>query len=166
MLAPLRPDAFMVHRCSVLGSVSRPTCPSQPNPRETDMTTDPAFAPSFSVPYYAVIFASRRTAGDNGYGAMAERMAALAAQQPGFLGIESARDADGFGITVSYWNSPEAIRTWKDVAEHQAAQATGIQQWYEHYELRVARVERAYAGPAGRLHPTGWDGAAPPAPQG
>lgn len=121
------------------------------------MQSDPAFAALFPLPYYAVIFTSRRTPGDHGYSAMAERMARLAARQPGYLGIESVRSADGFGMTVSYWDSPEAIRAWKEQAEHVVAQETGIAQWYEHYELRVARVERAYSGPAGERHPAAWD---------
>lgn len=94
--------------------------------------------------YYAVIFSSLRTSGDNGYGHTAERMVELAKTQPGYLGVESARGADGFGITVSYWESEEAIRNWKATAEHVIAQETGIRHWYEHYELRVAKVERAY----------------------
>lgn len=123
------------------------------------MASDPAFAATFPTPYYAVIFTSRRSANDaEGYGAMAERMAALAATQAGYLGIESTRGSDGFGITVSYWESPEAIRAWKDHADHIVAQETGVKQWYEHYELRIARVERAYSGPIGRLHPTAWGG--------
>jgi heme-degrading monooxygenase HmoA len=119
---------------------------------------DDAFAPALEPPYYAVIFASRHGGAPAGYAEMAARMGALAAAQPGFLGIESTRDATGFGITVSYWRSPEAIRAWKDVAEHRVAQETGIREWYQHYELRVARVERAYSGPADGLHPTTWDG--------
>lgn len=98
-------------------------------------------------PYYAVIFSSRRTAIDEGYGAMADRMVELAARQPGFLGVESARGADGFGITVSYWTSLEAIAAWKAHAEHRIAQTTGRKKWYSHFETRVARVERAYSGP-------------------
>ncbi len=94
--------------------------------------------------YYAVIFSSLRTPGDNGYGRMAERMVELAKEQPGYLGVESARGADGFGITVSYWQDETAIRNWKATAEHLIAQETGIRHWYEHYELRIAKVERAY----------------------
>lgn len=107
------------------------------------MTTSP-FAQTPPPPYYAVIFSSQRTAGDAGYGAMAERMVALAAQQPGFLGAESTRGTDGFGITISYWASLDAITAWKGHAEHLAAQELGISRWYEHYELRIAQVERAY----------------------
>jgi heme-degrading monooxygenase HmoA len=123
------------------------------------MSSDSAFALGLRPPYYAVIFASRRTEGDHGYGEMASHMGKLAAAQPGYLGFESVRGADGFGLTISYWASPEAIRNWKDHAEHLFAQEGGVQQWYEHYEVRVARVERAYAGPAGALHATAWDAA-------
>ena len=95
-------------------------------------------------PYYAAIFTSQRTEGERGYGQMAERMLELAAQQPGFLGAESARDANGFGLTVSYWATENAIRAWKANAEHQVVQATGKKTWYAGYAIRVARVERAY----------------------
>jgi len=107
--------------------------------------SDTGFARTPKPPYYAVIFTSLRTAGENGYGKTADRMVELAGQQPGFLGVESVRDADGFGITVSYWASAEAISRWKAHAEHLIAQETGKRLWYEHYELRVAKVERAYA---------------------
>ena len=86
---------------------------------------DPAFSRLPEPPYYAVVFSSRRTPGDQGYEAMAERMVELAAQQPGFLGAESARDAEGFGITVSYWATEEAIASWRRHAEHRAAQEQG-----------------------------------------
>ena len=99
-------------------------------------------------PYYAVIFTSLRTEGERGYGAMADRMVELAARQPGFLGIESVRDSvTGLGITVSYWTGEEAIRAWKEQAEHRVAQAGGQQVWYADYQMRVAKVERAYGKP-------------------
>jgi heme-degrading monooxygenase HmoA len=79
---------------------------------------------------------------------MAERMVQLAAEQPGYLGVESVRGADGFGITVSYWISLEAIARWRSHSEHRIAQEGGKSLWYQHYELRIARVERAYAKPA------------------
>jgi len=106
-----------------------------------------AFARTPEPPYYAVIFTSRRSGVDDGYGAMGDRMVELAAQQPGFLGVESVRDATGLGITVSYWSSLEAIAAWKANSEHRVAQLSGRKKWYEHFELRVARVERAAAGP-------------------
>ncbi len=106
-----------------------------------------SFARTPQPPYYAVIFTSTRTTVEEGYDAMAERMLELAAQQPGFLGVESTRGADGLGITVSYWTSEDAIRAWHDHAEHRVAQLTGRGKWYQHFETRVARVERAYSGP-------------------
>jgi len=101
------------------------------------------FANTPEPPYYAVIFTSLRTEGDDGYDRMADRMAELAAQQPGFLGVESAREANGLGITVSYWADKEAIQAWKAHAEHAVAQRLGKEKWYASYSLRVAKVERA-----------------------
>ena len=108
------------------------------------------FAPLPEPPYYAVIFTAQRREGDQGYGAMADRMVELAAAQPGYIGIESTRDADGLGITVSYWQDEAALKAWKQVSEHLLAQKLGKTRWYEHYTLRVAKVERAYDGPEGR----------------
>ena len=96
-------------------------------------------------PYFAVIFTSKLGLDDAGYGQMAQRMEELAAKQDGFLGIESARGADGVGITVSYWRDEAAIRAWKGQSEHRGAQATGKARWYEDYTVRIAKVERAYA---------------------
>ena len=95
-------------------------------------------------PYYAVIFTSQRTPGDAGYGEAADRMAELAAKQPGYLGVESARGPDGVGITVSYWKDEASIKAWKLDLEHTAIRDKGRKQWYQAYELRVAKVERAY----------------------
>jgi len=100
------------------------------------------FARTPTPPYYAVIFTSLRTPGDDGYAAMAGRMVALAAQQPGFLGVESARD--GLGITVSYWADLESIAAWKANAEHLRAQRLGHEKWYAGFKTRIARVERDY----------------------
>lgn len=92
--------------------------------------------------YYAVIFTSKRTPVDEGYNAMATRMVELAKQQPGFIGIESARDE--IGITVSYWKSVEAIQAWKNNAEHLVAQQLGKEKWYEWFTTRIAKVDREY----------------------
>ena len=94
-------------------------------------------------PYYAVIFTSQRTESDNGYGRMSEAMEKLASQQKGFLGIESARDSE-LGITISYWDSLEAIQNWKENAAHKVAQEKGKQEWYKNYAVRVCKVERNY----------------------
>ena len=93
-------------------------------------------------PYYAVIFTSVRTDIENGYADTAKRMAELAEQQPGFLGVESART--DIGITVSYWESLEAIRNWKNNAEHLMAQQSGRDIFYKNYKTRIAKVERDY----------------------
>lgn len=93
-------------------------------------------------PYYAVIFTSLRTDGDNGYADMATEMVELAAQQPGFFGIESAREE--LGITVSYWSDLESIRNWKTNAEHLQAQRLGREQWYASFKVRISKVERDY----------------------
>jgi len=108
----------------------------------------PQFAVTPKPPYYAVVFTSTRTEGDWGYAETAARMEELAKEVPGYLGIESVRTEDGFGITVSYWTSEAAIEQWRTQMEHRAAQARGRREWYSHYEIRVAKVERAYAGPA------------------
>ncbi|OIK16183.1 antibiotic biosynthesis monooxygenase [Bacillus sp. MUM 116] len=92
-------------------------------------------------PYYAVIFASQRTDGDKGYGKMADKMVELASQQKGFLGMESARD-EGLGITVSYWDSLESIKIWKENSAHKAAQEKGKTEWYKNFALRICKVER------------------------
>lgn len=110
--------------------------------------SDSGFACLPKPPYYAVIFSSQRNGQDeDGYGATALRMSELAREQPGFLGMETTRDADGFGITAAYFESEAAITGWRDNAEHAAARARGRNEWYEHFELRIARVERAYGGP-------------------
>ncbi len=108
------------------------------------------FSPLADPPYYAVIFSSHRTPVDHGYEATANRMVELAATMPGYIGIESARGADGFGISVSYWRDEESIRNWKSQLEHRGAQERGKRDWYTRYITRVAKVEREYDGPAGR----------------
>ena len=92
-------------------------------------------------PYYAVIFTSERTEGDHGYADTAQRMVELARRQPGFLGVDSARD-DELGITVSYWRDLDSIRAWRAQAEHAEARRLGRERWYRRFTLRVARVER------------------------
>lgn len=93
-------------------------------------------------PYYAVIFSSLRTDVEAGYEDTALRMVELAAEQPGYLGVESVRE--GLGITISYWESLEAIRNWKQVAEHVVAQQKGRTDWYSAYKTRICKVERDY----------------------
>jgi len=107
------------------------------------------FSNTPSPPYYAVIFTSRATEDNAGYAAMATAMVKLAETQPGYLGIESTSNGE-LGITVSYWKDENSILAWKTEIKHKLAQKNGIERWYEHYEVRVAKVERAYTGPQGR----------------
>jgi heme-degrading monooxygenase HmoA len=93
-------------------------------------------------PYYAVIFTSVKSDFDEGYAEMAEKMEDLAKQQPGFLGVESARN--DIGITVSYWKDLESIKNWKQNLDHLEAQQKGRSSWYEKYTVRIALVEREY----------------------
>ena len=109
------------------------------------MSTNGAFASTPEPPYYAVIFTSKRTVfDDHGYVVASQRMVDLGSRYPGFLGLETARGFDGLGITVSYWRDEGALRAWKRDTEHQKAQRGGREAWYERYEVRVAKVERAY----------------------
>lgn len=93
-------------------------------------------------PYYAVIFTSVKMENDEGYDEMAERMVELAQQQPGFLGLESARNE--IGITVSYWTDLVSIKNWKEHAEHTIAREKGRADWYKAFKTRIAKVERDY----------------------
>ncbi|WP_176083081.1 antibiotic biosynthesis monooxygenase [Martelella sp. HB161492] len=96
-------------------------------------------------PYYIVAFSSQRLDADHlAYDAMSDAMVELAQVQPGFIGFDSARDAAGFGITNSYWESEDAIRAWKRNVDHLAAQRLGRLNWYEAYDVRIGRIDRAY----------------------
>ena len=106
---------------------------------------DVRFAKTPPPPYYAVIFTSLRNGDDAAaYDEAAKRMVELAAKVPGFLGVESTRDTDGLGLTVSYWADPMAIATWRTQVEHAEIRQRGRWTWYDHFEVRVAKVERAY----------------------
>jgi heme-degrading monooxygenase HmoA len=93
-------------------------------------------------PYYAVIFSSTRTEGDDGYSEMADLMVELAKQQDGFLGVESAKN--DLSITVSYWKNLEVIKKWKENTEHKIAIEKGRSDWYKSFKTRIAKVERDY----------------------
>ncbi|MDC9721580.1 MAG: antibiotic biosynthesis monooxygenase [Urechidicola sp.] len=94
------------------------------------------------APYYAVIFSSTRTSGDNSYNETASLMEELAKKQKGFLGVESARNE--IGITVSYWESLEDIQHWKQQVDHAKARAKGESEWYQQFKVRICKVERDY----------------------
>ncbi|MFK7782181.1 antibiotic biosynthesis monooxygenase family protein [Psychroserpens sp.] len=92
--------------------------------------------------YYAVIFTSRHSENTEGYDDMANKMETLAKTQIGFLGIESARNS--IGITISYWESLDAIKNWKQQTDHLVAQQKGKQDWYNWYKVRICKIEREY----------------------
>jgi len=128
--------------------LTKPVCKT--TIKQTIENMNERFSKTPEPPYYAVIFTSQLSENDAGYEQMGKRMFELALEQPGCLGAESTRDREGIGITVSYWKDEESISAWKQQVQHLAAQNQGIKRWYSHYELRVAKVERAYSGPEGR----------------
>ncbi|MEU5001070.1 antibiotic biosynthesis monooxygenase [Streptomyces sp. NPDC021622] len=108
----------------------------------SDLPVSPV--PPFEPPYYTVVFTSLRTESDHGYGETAEHMEELVAKIPGFLGMDSAHTPGGLGITVGYFRDEDAIKEWRAVTEHRAAQRRGRAEWYETYSVHVAKVERSY----------------------
>ncbi|PFW56539.1 antibiotic biosynthesis monooxygenase [Bacillus cereus] len=101
--------------------------------------------------YYAVIFTSNLSNNTTDYSTVSNKMEELAKQQPGFLGVESARDHSGLGITISYWESLEAIENWKQNALHKEAKKRGREQWYENFHLRICLVEKEFKFHRGTL---------------
>jgi heme-degrading monooxygenase HmoA len=103
------------------------------------------FAPANLESHYAVIFTSQHSDNYEGYEETALRMLELAQQMPGYLGVESVGDESGFGITISYWQDLASIKNWRKNSEHKQAQAKGKSDWYKHYEIRIAKISRAYS---------------------
>lgn len=94
-----------------------------------------------------VAFISQRADEDPAYERMAARMVGLAQAQPGFLGMESARGADGLGITLSYWSDQAAAAAWGAHPEHRQAQRLGRERWYSRYDTRVLQLLSSRSGP-------------------
>ena len=59
------------------------------------------------APYYAVIFSSTLADDAEGYSTMADRMVALAKEQDGFLGVESASRTSDSGSSIVSMRWPE-----------------------------------------------------------
>ncbi|WP_299007030.1 antibiotic biosynthesis monooxygenase [uncultured Tenacibaculum sp.] len=97
---------------------------------------------NLKLPYYAVIFTTTLSDDTEGYYEMAEKMDNLAKEQDGYLGVESTRS--NVGITVSYWESLDAIVKWKNNVEYTEARNKGRERWYKKYQLRICKVEREY----------------------
>jgi heme-degrading monooxygenase HmoA len=98
-------------------------------------------AQTINPPYYAVIFTSVRTLGDNGYESASDEAVEIVSKHKGFLGAESVRDKDGFGMTVSYWDTMESVNEWKRNESHTKAKHQGVKAWYSKYMIRICRVE-------------------------
>ena len=94
------------------------------------------------IPYYAVIFTSILKHHEKEYDEMAIQMTELAKSQPGYIGFETARNV--IGISISYWDSTDAIQNWKKHASHLLAQQLGQDKWYLYYKVRICKIEREY----------------------
>lgn len=95
-------------------------------------------------PYHAVIFTSQRTAVDDGYTELNDELYQEALKFDGYIGAETLRNAEGFGVAVLYWRDEESIRQWARYAKHIRAKQTGKEIWYSGYRVRIAKVEREY----------------------
>lgn len=100
------------------------------------------FANTPKPPYYAVIFTSELNEGDNGYNNMSDKIEALVKEQPGYLGMESARNE--LGITVCYWKDIDSIKNWSENIDHKEAKQKGKAMWYANYKVRISKVELEY----------------------
>jgi uncharacterized damage-inducible protein DinB/heme-degrading monooxygenase HmoA len=95
--------------------------------------------------FTVVLFSSQRTQADPaGYDKAARRMVELAEEQPGYLGMESVRDKEGRGITLSFWKDRASALAWKGNLEHREVQRAGQERWYDSYVVRIARAEEQY----------------------
>lgn len=95
-------------------------------------------------PYYTVIFTSQRTTVDDGYSELNDELYEEALSFDGYIGAESLRNAEGFGVAVLYWKDAESIKRWANYAKHIRAKQKGKELWYEGYRVRIAKVEREY----------------------
>jgi len=93
---------------------------------------------------WAVIFKSKQAMIDEEFQRHSDELDRLVINQPGFLRMDSVHDQQGFGITVSYWSSLEAIKAFKALPLHLSAQAKGRQRWFDSYTVEIAKIERAY----------------------
>ena len=94
--------------------------------------------PNWETPYFASIFTTQLGKNLDGYDETSDRMAELVEKYDGFMGMHSARDENGYGITVCYWKSEDSINAWRNDLEHQTAQAKGKTGWYSEYTIQIA----------------------------
>ena len=94
---------------------------------------------------YAVIFKTKRKLPiPDEYTDLNAKLAELVKGVEGFLRIESVGDEEGNGVSISYWESLEAIKNWKANSLHLEAQAKGKESWYEYYKVEICEVLRSY----------------------
>lgn len=95
---------------------------------------------------FLVVFRNRKRADidQHAYDAEAERMEALAREQPGFLSFKSYLSDDKEVIALSEWESENAARAWRKVAEHRVAQRRGRTDYYEEYTLFACNEPRIH----------------------
>lgn len=141
MLRAARFDERLVKRVGCHSGVA----PRPQAPNRLGMPDDRTAAHGSRTGQIAVIFAAWRTRVDEaGYAAAAAAMDALAAAQPGYLGVDAARGGDGFGITVSYWTDEASAIAWREHPQHAVVREAGRGSWYDHYDLHIAHVTRSY----------------------
>jgi heme-degrading monooxygenase HmoA len=92
---------------------------------------------------YAVIFTATLKQFDQEYSDTAEKMRELAFEKYGCREFTSVTEGDQ-EVAISYWDSQEQIRTWKQDPAHQAAQQRGQERWYKSYKVQVVEVVREY----------------------
>lgn len=94
----------------------------------------------FPKPYYAVIFISQTITDDAAFNAMQTLVAEKLASAKGLLGMDRHRTANGLGFSISYWDSLESIRAWRDEKTHARGQKEARDKWYSSYTIRVCQV--------------------------
>lgn len=95
---------------------------------------------------YAVIFTAIVADQDSRYRQMAGQLRDLAMTDFGCTEFISVTEGEQ-EIAISYWPDEDAIKDWKQQAEHRVAQQLGKEGWYKHYKMEVVKILRAYDGP-------------------
>ena len=90
---------------------------------------------------FAVIFRARVAELDDEYFRMAERMKDLAFKKYGCLDFVSVTEGDE-EVAISYWETEQRIRDWKEDPEHRLAQAMGQDKWYKSFRVEVCEIIR------------------------
>ena len=93
---------------------------------------------------YAVIFRAKIAELDSEYSAVAKQMRDLAINKYGCREFTSCTEGSR-EIAISYWDTEEQIKAWKQDVDHLSAQNKGHSKWYSSYTVQVAEVVRAYS---------------------